>query len=60
MIVNSNSKILLPFVYSNDLENEDNKQGVSERNVHEVREYANTPQVFAESILQSRRVYHTL
>ncbi|MCC8398255.1 MAG: COQ9 family protein [Rickettsia endosymbiont of Labidopullus appendiculatus] len=31
------------LVYSNDLENGDNKQGVSERSVDELREYANTP-----------------
>lgn len=31
-------------IYSNDLENWNVKQGVSERSVHEVREYANTPQ----------------
>ncbi len=36
-------------IYSNDLENGDNKQGVSELGVHEVREYANTPQVFAKT-----------
>ncbi|WP_375359792.1 NADH-quinone oxidoreductase subunit NuoG [Candidatus Tisiphia endosymbiont of Nemotelus uliginosus] len=30
--------------YSNDLENWNVKQGVSERSVHEVREYANAPQ----------------
>jgi glycyl-tRNA synthetase beta chain len=32
------------IIYSNDLENWNVKQGVSERSVHEVREYANTPQ----------------
>ncbi|WP_367364356.1 glycine--tRNA ligase subunit beta [Candidatus Tisiphia endosymbiont of Nedyus quadrimaculatus] len=32
------------IIYSNDLENWNVKQGVSERNVHEVREYANAPQ----------------
>ncbi len=36
-------------VYSNDLENGNNKQGVSGLGVHEVREYANTPQVFAKT-----------
>ncbi|MCC8372437.1 MAG: phosphomannomutase/phosphoglucomutase [Rickettsia endosymbiont of Pseudomimeciton antennatum] len=30
-------------VYSNDLKNGDNKQGVSERSVDELREHANTP-----------------
>ncbi|WP_417904487.1 NAD-dependent DNA ligase LigA [Candidatus Tisiphia endosymbiont of Micropterix aruncella] len=34
------------IVYSNDLENGDNKQGVSGLGVHEVREYANTPQFY--------------
>ncbi|MDR0774231.1 MAG: glycine--tRNA ligase subunit beta [Rickettsia sp.] len=32
------------IIYSNDLENWNVKQGVSERSVHEVREYANIPQ----------------
>jgi hypothetical protein len=37
-------------VYSNDLENGDNKQGVSERKQYnKVREYANSPIVFAET-----------
>ncbi|MFP3018055.1 MAG: UDP-N-acetylmuramoyl-L-alanine--D-glutamate ligase [Candidatus Tisiphia sp.] len=36
-------------IYSNDLENGDNKQGMSGLGVHEVREYANTPQVFAKT-----------
>ncbi|WP_342279181.1 DNA polymerase III subunit gamma/tau [Candidatus Tisiphia endosymbiont of Myopa tessellatipennis] len=39
----------IKILYSNDLENGDNKQGVSELGVHEVREYANTPQVFAKT-----------
>ncbi|WP_417904954.1 autotransporter domain-containing protein [Candidatus Tisiphia endosymbiont of Micropterix aruncella] len=33
-------------IYSNDLENWNVKQGVSERSVHEVRQYANTPQFY--------------
>ncbi|WP_410520716.1 glycine--tRNA ligase subunit beta [Candidatus Tisiphia endosymbiont of Dioctria rufipes] len=32
------------IIYSNDLENWNVKQGVSERSVHEVREYVNAPQ----------------
>ncbi|WP_341761552.1 hypothetical protein [Candidatus Tisiphia endosymbiont of Thecophora atra] len=32
------------MVYSNDLENWNVKQGVSEQSVHKVREYANSPQ----------------
>jgi hypothetical protein len=36
-------------MYSNDLQHGGNKQGVSERSVHEVREYANSPIVFAET-----------
>ncbi|MDR0329431.1 MAG: hypothetical protein LBH99_02005, partial [Rickettsia sp.] len=36
-------------LYSNDLENGENKQGVSGLGVHEVREYAKSPQVFAKT-----------
>ncbi|HJD64327.1 MAG TPA: hypothetical protein LFW13_04950 [Rickettsia endosymbiont of Sericostoma sp.] len=34
------------ILYSNDLENWNVKQGVSERSVHEVREHANTPKFY--------------
>ncbi|WP_341760818.1 COQ9 family protein [Candidatus Tisiphia endosymbiont of Thecophora atra] len=45
------------LVYSNDLENWNVKQGVSERSVHEVREYANTPQ-FCETNSSKQKSIH--
>ncbi|WP_341762799.1 DNA mismatch repair endonuclease MutL [Candidatus Tisiphia endosymbiont of Melanophora roralis] len=44
-------------VYSNDLENGDNKQGVSELGVHEVREYANTPQFCETNSSKQKSIY---
>ncbi|HJD64396.1 MAG TPA: hypothetical protein LFW13_05325 [Rickettsia endosymbiont of Sericostoma sp.] len=45
------------ILYSNDLENWNVKQGVSERSVHEVREYANTPKFYGANSSKQKSIH---